>query len=360
MFTIRPVHILCACLIIGAVAVLQPEQLKYSDYTPSIALTIIVLGLVSILAFALLPTHDDSPLCSENKAVVITGCDTGFGHSLAKRLYNQGYTVYAGCLFSDQSGAKELRNLNSDRMHVVQIDVTCDEQVDKAVEYVKSTLGSKELWALVNNAGMASFGEIEWISVEQFKRIMDVNVIGVVRMTKAFLPFLRIARGRVVNVASLAGRYTLPAFAAYSMSKVACIAFSDGLRQEMGKFGIKVIIIEPGLYKTPISTNIPNDTKRRWDNTPSDIKEVYGEEYFKEFLTVINKQLNRARENVEEVVDLMVLAVTSSKPKLRYVPYWVTNIRSTIIMYLPSTLRDKLFKSFIPRVEPKCIKDKSA
>ncbi|CAI9723389.1 Hypothetical predicted protein [Octopus vulgaris] len=355
MFTVRPLHIVCACMIIGAVAVLQPEQLQYSGYTLNLTSTLIVLGLVSILAFAVLPLDNDLPVSSHQKAVVITGCDSGFGHSLAQRLHSKGYTVYAACLFSQQDGAKELRDMESDRMHVIQLDVTCDDQVEKAMEYVKSTLGDRELWALINNAGIASFGEIEWTSVPLFKKIMDVNVIGVVRVTKAFLPLLRNIKGRVINVASLAGRYTIPAFSAYSMSKVACIAFSDGLRQEMSKFGIKVITVEPGLYKTPIATNVSSDTERRWASTPTDIKEVYGEEYFKEFMTVINSQMQRARENVKEVVDLMVHAVTSSNPKVRYVPYWVTNVRSTILMYLPSVLRDKLFRSYSVRCEPKCM-----
>lgn len=107
--------------------------------------------------------------------------------------------------------------------------------------------------------------------------------------------------------------------------------------------------------RTPISANVSSDTARRWANTPTDIKEVYGEEYFKEFQSLIHSQMKRARNNVEEVVDLMVHAVTSSTPKIRYVPYWVTNVRSTILMYLPSVLRDKLFRLYSVRVEPKCM-----
>lgn len=111
----------------------------------------------------------------------------------------------------------------------------------------------------------------------------------------------------------------------------------------------------PCFCRTPISTNVSSDTEKRWASTPTDIKEVYGEEYFKEFMTVINGQMKRARENVEEVVDLMVHAVTSSTPKIRYVPYWVTNVRSTILMYLPSVLRDKLFRSYSVQCSPKCM-----
>ncbi|KAJ8318543.1 hypothetical protein KUTeg_003634 [Tegillarca granosa] len=268
----------------------------------------------------------------KDKAVLITGCDSGFGQSLALRLDKLGYTVFAGCLLSDREGARYLRENGSDNLHVVQIDVTDDWQV--------------RLWAIVNNAGIATFQEIEWCSVLQFQQLLDVNVIGVVRVTKAFLPLVREVKGRVINVASLAGRFTVPAFAAYSMSKKACIAFSDGLRQEMAKFGVKVITVEPTLYKTPIASEkyLIDSNRKSWAETPKEVKEVYGEEYFDAFLKTISSQMKRARANVDEVVDQMVEAVTSVEPKTRYVPYWISYIRATILTYLPTSITDKFFQ----------------
>lgn len=342
--------ILLSCVVLGAVAKLQPEDSKNYLFGQN-ALLIIALAI----PFCLCLLQSKEFVKADNKAVVITGCDSGFGHSLAIRLHKLGYTVYACCLFSQQEGAKGLRKIGGSRMHVLQVDVTSEVQIREATEYVKSTLGNTELWALVNNAGIASYAEIEWCAVNVFQRIMDVNVIGVVRMTKSFLPLLRTSKGRVINVASLSGRYTLPAFAAYSMSKVACIAFSDGLRQEMSKFGIKVITVEPGLYRTPIAFQMMAESKKRWDDTPTEIKDAYGEEYFAGFIDLLKFQMNRARENVEEVVDLMIEAVTTTHPHIRYVPYWVTKIRSTILMHLPSVIRDKLFRLYSVRVEPRCM-----
>nr|KAG5713567.1 hypothetical protein BaRGS_024615 [Batillaria attramentaria] len=215
-----------------------------------------------------------------------------------------------------------------------------------------------ELWAVVNNAGVGLVCEIEWCSVDQFQRIMDVNVLGVVRVTKAFLPLLRYSKGRVINVASLAGRLTLPMYAAYSMSKKSVVAFSDALRQEMAKFGVSVISIEPGLYKTNIAVADPyiDSNKRSWSETPTDIKEDYGEEYFNEALTKIRNSFDRARDQVDEVIEQMELAVCSETPRYRYVPYWRSYIRSEILRYLPTAWTDKIFAATSPRVKPQFIK----
>lgn len=288
------------------------------------------------------------------KAVFITGCDTGFGSSLAQRLDAAGFQVFAGCLAPDREGAQQLKKSSSDRLRIVALDVTDDWQVLKALELVQGSIQEGALWAVVNNAGIAAFTEIEWCSVDQFQRILDVNVLGVVRVTKAFLPLLRLSKGRVINVASLAGRFTVPAFAAYSMSKKACIAFSDALRLEMKKFEVDVITIEPGLYRTPIVQEeyLISQNRKSWAETPTAIKEDYGEEYFNAFLKNMMCQMKRARPNVEEVVDLMVTAVRVDKPKHRYVPYWRSYVRSLILGNCPDAVTDKVFQKMSVSVPP--------
>ncbi|KAL5018574.1 hypothetical protein ScPMuIL_004296 [Solemya velum] len=239
-------------------------------------------------------------------------------------------------------------------MKVLQLDVTDDWQVRGAVKQVKQRLSEdKGLWAVVNNAGIAVCSEIEWCSVIQFQQLMDVNVIGVVRVTKAFLPLIRHSQGRIINVASLAGRFTFPTFSAYSMSKKACIAFSDGLRLEMAKFNVNVITVEPGLYRTPITSEdyLINLNRKSWAETPTEIKNDYGEEYFDAFLKNMSEHVRRARSNVSEVIDQMEEAVTSKYPYSRYVPYWVTYIRTSILTYLPTSLSDKVFKRYCVKAD---------
>lgn len=329
------------CLVVGVFAL--PAKLSYSVFE-SVYVYLTVAITVIILAFQFGPK---SYLDPNNKAVIITGCDTGFGNALARKLDKIGFTVFACCLYADGEGAQRIIDNTSDRCRVIQMDVTDDIQVRNAVSEVKEALEDKVLYSVVNNAGIAVFSEIEWCSVDQFQQIMNVNVMGMVRVTKAFLPLLRESKGRVINVASLAGRFTLPAFAAYSMSKVACIAFSDGLRQEMSKFGIKVITVEPGLYKTPIASTdtLVKQYRKSWEETPVDIKDVYGEDYYDKFVTVIRKQMKRARENIDEVVETMVEAVHCEHPKIRYVPYWLSGVRANVLMVLPNTVRDWFFSS---------------
>lgn len=305
----------------------------------------------------LVPRGREKPLLVDpkDKAVFITGCDSGFGWMLSKRLHDVGYTVFAGCLAPDKEGANMLKELTSSRLHILELDVTDDFHVQRAQTYVTEHIAGQELWAVVNNAGMGMISEIEWCSVDQFQRIMDVNVLGVVRVTKAFLPLLRHSHGRVINVASLAGRLTLPMYAAYSMSKKAVVAFSDALRQEMRKFDVCVISIEPGLYKTLISAAdaYVTSNERSWSTTPSDIKDDYGDEYFHAAMSKIRDSMDRARDRVEEVIEQMELAVCSRAPRHRYVPgsYW----RAEILRHLPDAWTDRIFAKTTPQVKPQLV-----
>lgn len=315
---------------------------------------LVALG-AAVLVYRLYP-ETRTEVDPTNKAVFITGCDSGFGNHLARRLDKKGYRVFAGCLMPDREGARQLKEESSDLLQIVHVDVTDDWLVRGAVKTVKEGLKDNNtvLWAVVNNAGVAIFTEIEWCSVVQFQRILDVNVLGVVRVTKAFLPLVRQANGRIINVASLAGRFTMPAFAAYSMSKRACIAFSDALRIEMRKFNVKVITIEPALYKTPISETsyLEAQNRKSWSETPTEVKEAYGDEYFDAFLKNIGVQMQRAKPNINEVIDLMEDAVIDASPKVRYVPS-SSIIRATILTYLPSFVTDRLFQVYTPKVLPR-------
>ncbi|XP_026542982.1 D-beta-hydroxybutyrate dehydrogenase, mitochondrial-like isoform X2 [Notechis scutatus] len=157
-------------------------------------------GLLFLLLLLLLRRRLPPPLPAEGKAVLITGCDKGFGHALASHLHAKGFTVFAGCLLLDQGGdgAQELCRLGSGRMHVLQLDVRCEQQVARALRYVEVQLEdpARGLWGLVNNAGIASFGDVEFTSMEKYQRVADINLWGTLRVTKAFLPLIRRARGR--------------------------------------------------------------------------------------------------------------------------------------------------------------------
>ncbi|XP_075727482.1 17-beta-hydroxysteroid dehydrogenase type 2 isoform X2 [Rhipicephalus microplus] len=144
-----------------------------------------------------------SLVSAEGKAVLVTGCDSGFGYYLVKSLSRIGFFVFAGCLDANSDGANDLRTL--DNVKVLQMDISSEEQVNDAVATIKVGLGSKVLWAVVCNAGMRNEGLLEWIPMDALKRVIDVNIIGNCRVSKAFLPVLRKARGRLVVVTSSFG-----------------------------------------------------------------------------------------------------------------------------------------------------------
>lgn len=294
---------------------------------------------------------------SKGKAVFITGCDTGFGRELAVRLDQLGFKVFAGCLMPDGEGARSLKEESSSRLTIVSVDVTQDDKVRAAYKKVEDDLAEDEcLWAVVNNAGIAAYTEIEWCPVAEYRRVYEVNSLGPIRVTKTFLPLLRRSQGRIVLVASLAGRYTFPGFTAYSMSKHATVSFADGLRLEMQKWGITVHTVEPTLYRTPISQEGPmhRALDRFWQECSEDVKRCYGDDYMKDFKDTLSKHLNRAKptEKVKEVIDDMVDAVAGQDPKIRYVPSVVTQIRAKLLSSLPDAMRDHVFLSGQPQTPP--------
>ncbi|KAL8584265.1 hypothetical protein ACOMHN_034950 [Nucella lapillus] len=304
-----------------------------------------VLIAVSIFVIVNVALRRQS-LDSHGKAVLITGCDRGFGHMLAIVLAKLGYRIFAGCLDATGEGAAKLCKTSSN-IDVIQLDVTSDEQVAKARRYVDEQLSLCGLcvWAVVNNAGVAVFAEAEWCSLTMYQTVMNVNWLGTVRVTKAFLPLVRAARGRVVNLASLAGRVALPGFTSYSSSKFAVIGFSDSLRREMGKFGVKVITIEPTLYRTAIADpeSLTRQNSQMWVSAPEEVRHDYGDTYFRAYLAKLAKLLRLARKNTGEVIEDLMHAVTAVYPYKRYVPSLFTcQLPADCFSACPSLLQDSL------------------
>ncbi|KFM78141.1 Short-chain dehydrogenase/reductase family 9C member 7, partial [Stegodyphus mimosarum] len=159
--------------------------------------------------------------------------------------------------------------------------------------------------------------------MELIKKVLEVNTFGVVRVTKAFLPLLCKSKGRVVAVASAAGRYTYPGMVPYCMSKQATVSFCDGLRLEMYKFGIKAITIEPWMYKTPITSKdtIVKYVTKTWENAPQEIKEFFPGDYLQRYLKSTLKFITFSiSDKPQQVVDCLEEAVMAINPKYFYNP----------------------------------------
>src|SRR6201988_5185234 len=190
------------------------------------------------------------------KSVVITGASTGIGWASAKLLIDKGFRVFRKV--RKQGDADRLKSEFGANFTPLIFDVTDEPAVLAAAREVRAALNGEKLAGLVNNAGIAVTGPVLGLSVEDYRRQMDVNVIGPVIATQAFAPLLgadtslKGAPGRIVMISSVAGKNGNPLSSAYVASKHAIEGFSESLRREMMLFGIDVVIIGPGPVKTPI------------------------------------------------------------------------------------------------------------
>ena len=202
-----------------------------------------------------------------SQTVLITGTSSGFGKLIAKTLLKKGYNVIASMRDSNgrnAEAAEELRGLgDDDKLLIVDLDVTKDDSVESAVNQAAEKFGRID--ALVNNAGLGTGGISEGFTSDQFTKLMEVNVIGVHRVTRAVLPHLRKQKtGLIINISSVMGRIVIPFASAYTASKFAIEGYTESLRYELQTLGIDVISVEPGGFMTGFMSNMiePEDKSR--------------------------------------------------------------------------------------------------
>ncbi|CAF1286425.1 unnamed protein product [Didymodactylos carnosus] len=276
-----------------------------------------------------------------NKHVLVSGCDTGFGNCLALELDKQNYNVFAG-VYKDES-VKTLTAKLSSKATVFKLDITKQQDIDAAVELVRQK--TQYLYGLVNNAGIIKGGLIDWLPLSQYREVMEVNFFGHVAMTKAFLPLLlKQSDSRVVNLCSVAGFLLGPALSAYGASKFALEAFSDCLRREMSVWGLKVSVIEPGIMRTPLIDGQKEAQEQLWAELPDDVKERWGDSFLEHFIsTQIDSVFSKHAENPMKVVQSIQHALSSTRPCTRYRPGWQSRF-FFLVSILPAWICDILLK----------------
>ena len=192
------------------------------------------------------PAASVSPAAAPVKAVLVTGASTGIGRSITEHLAAEGYFVYAGARKdSDLAALNAIKNVQA-----LRLDVTSAADISAAVQAV--TKGGRGLYALVNNAGIATVGSFADMKDEEFDLVMAVNLYGPYRMTRAFLPLIVAQQGRITTIGSISGILASKDLGAYSMSKHAMEAFTDSLAAQLAPTGVKVSIVEPGNYDSEI------------------------------------------------------------------------------------------------------------
>ncbi|XP_044516647.1 short-chain dehydrogenase/reductase family 9C member 7-like [Gracilinanus agilis] len=295
------------------------------------------------------------------RAVLITGCDAGFGHSLALRLFNLGFTVFATCLFPDGEGAQHLRQEagSSRRLHVLKLDVTQDQDVAEAKDFVLKNMPENGLWGLVNNAGIALCGPMEWISFDECKKVIDVNILGSIRTTLKFLPLIKKSQeqypqvlegyrsGRLIFMSSI-NAFIEIGNCFYCLSKTALEKCGDMLRYEVKNFGVKVSLIEPGNY-APATNIMPLYTvEQLWNKLDEENKASYSKKYLQSFVSILNKQLKNGKHDSKEVIDAITDALLNQRPKARYlVATFKEKILTYAFYYLPVFLKDLLYSLLV-------------
>jgi NAD(P)-dependent dehydrogenase (short-subunit alcohol dehydrogenase family) len=242
--------------------------------------------------------------------VVITGASTGIGEACARDLAERGYRVFAGV--RKESDAERLSREITRKLVPLFLDVTEPEQIAQAVK----TVGDRGLAGLINNAGVVVGGPLEIVPIERLRMQLEINVIGQAAVTQAFLPHLRRAKGRVINIGSISGRIAMPMIGPYAISKFGLEAFSDALRRELHPWGIHVSLIEPGAIATPIWKKAIDRVDGVLEKMPDEARKLYGNSVE----AARKAALKAAKEAipVEEVVKVVHHALTAPKPKTRY------------------------------------------
>jgi len=246
--------------------------------------------------------------------VLITGASTGIGRTTALHLDGLGFRVLAGV--RSEEDAASLRADASDRLAAVFLDITDRESLAAAARHVEE-IAPQGLDGLVNNAGIAVTGPMEFIDLDRVRRQFEVNVFGHLATTQAMLPLLRKRTGRIVNMSSMSGWFGAPFYGPYAASKHALRAFSDALRLELAPWGLYVSIIEPGAVATPIWEKGYNLAKETIDSLPGDGRRLYADE-IREGLGSIERQGSRGIPS-ERVAEAVARALMSERPRARYV-----------------------------------------
>jgi len=247
-----------------------------------------------------------------DKVALVTGSSSGIGFETSLRLARAGFNTYASMRNLEKSkNITEIAKKEKLPLQVVQLDVNNDGSVKDAI--VKILKADQRIDVLINNAGYGLFGSVEDTSIEEIKAQFETNFFGVVRVTQQVLPLMRRQNsGTIVNVSSVGGRIGLPALSAYHSTKFALEGLSESIAFELEPFGIRVVIIEPGVIRTNI-LNSSSSAKKALD--PKSPYFSLSQKLNDNFKSMMESELSSPPEEVTKVI---LQAVTSENPQLRY------------------------------------------
>lgn len=266
-----------------------------------------------------------------HRPVVVTGATSGIGLELSGMLVLEGFRVFGGALPGEDT--KTLAEVGATP---VSMDVTNPASLCTAKQQVESALEGIPLWALVNSAGIVAAGPIELLDIDEARYVFEVNVMGVLATTQAFLPSIRMAKGRIVNISSLSGLLAVPFLGPYNASKSAMEALSDTMRRELQHFGIDVIIVQPGATCTPL-----------WNKAEQlDLSRYRGSPYASAVERVRRKAVKKGKKGMHpsQVAAAILSALTDEKPptRIRVQRKRSSRVRYSILPLLSDRIIDRM------------------
>ena len=272
------------------------------------------------------------------QSVVVTGVSTGIGWGITKVLIQHGFRVFGSVRKTED--AERLSNEFGENFVSLIFDVTDEAAVQAAAQQVREQLNGETLFGLVNNAGIAVPGPLMYLPADDFRHQLEVNLVSVLIVTKAFVHLLGSDRslrgkpGRIINISSVGGQFGGPFLGAYAASKHGLEGFSESLRRELMLYGIDVIIIGPGSVATPI-----------WDKAEQEDLSLYADTEYADAARRLQKYMiedGRKGYPPEKVGEAVLHALTTPRPRVRYAVIPGSSLRRIIQMLLPKRFVDKI------------------
>jgi NAD(P)-dependent dehydrogenase (short-subunit alcohol dehydrogenase family) len=285
----------------------------------------VVTGL-AVVGFVLRRFLPKRRISLKGKTVVITGCDTGFGAGVVAALVDEGASVISLCYTSQGVD----RTINSGVKSSLLVDLSDEKQLSGAASEIIKLLKGEDLFAVVHNAGTVTAGMIDFMPMENYRRVMEVNFFAVVALNAHLLPLLKErtndgSKKRVIIVSSVDGLVSLPGNAPYDASKFAVEAYADALRIEQSFWDIKVSVINPSTMKTPLALGFFETEKQTYEraltmdkNPSARWKKEWPKSWLDAHIETNSKGLEQIAQDPKIVIKDMVDSLTSAEPEFRY------------------------------------------
>jgi len=270
----------------------------------------------------------------DKKTVLVTGCSSGIGYATCLVFARNNFVTYGSVRDLSKAGRiQEITNKEKLPLKIIRLDVNEDETIRKAIQKIIADSGRIDI--LINNAGYGMFGPIEEISIKEIKEQFETNFFGTIRLIKAIVPIMRKQRnGTIVNISSMVGRFGVPLNAAYVSSKFALEGLSESISFELDEFGIKVILVEPGVIQTDFFQNL----KIKGNDTKSPYYKLMDKR-----IAFLKAAMKNSVSSSDQVANTILHAVNSRDPDMRY----IIGNDATNSIHMRNSLSDREFMKWI-------------